>query len=68
MPYSGVSNTRIRIRENFLAAPVCPRCGQEIHAIAARRVESVLGVRFLCYCSDCRDVLGVSHRKGFWMG
>ncbi|MCL4785403.1 MAG: hypothetical protein KJ070_01215 [Verrucomicrobia bacterium] len=48
--------------------PVCPHCGKEIHEIAARRVESALGVRFLYYCCDCRKVLGVSHRKGFWMG
>lgn len=68
VPHSGMATTRIRIREDFPAAPVCPHCGKEIHEIAARRVESVLGVRFLYFCCDCRKVLGVSHRKGFWMG
>ena len=60
--------TRIRIREDFPAAPICPHCQKEIHELAARRVESLLGVRFVYYCTDCRKVLGVSHRKGFWMG
>ena len=64
----GVTNPKIRIRENFPAAPICPQCGKEIHEIAARQVESTLGVRFLYYCCECRKVLGVSHRKGFWMG
>ena len=63
-----MTNVKIRIREGFSAAPVCPHCGKGIQEIAARRVESVLGVRFLNYCCDCRKVLGVSHRKGFWMG
>jgi uncharacterized protein with PIN domain len=63
-----VTTNRIRIREGFLAAPVCPHCEKEIQEVAARRVESTLGVRFMYYCTACRKVLGVSHRKGFWMG
>jgi len=66
--HSGVTNTRIRIREDFPSAPLCPHCGKEIQELAARRVESALGVRFVYYCTDCRKVLGISHRKGFWMG
>lgn len=65
---SSVATTRIRIREDFSAEPICPHCGKEIEEIAARRVESILGVRFMYYCCNCRKVLGVSHRKGFWMG
>lgn len=63
-----VNNNRIRIREDFSATPLCPHCGREIRELAARRVESMLGVRFLYYCCECHKVLGVSHRKGFWMG
>ena len=66
--HSGVTNTRIRIREDFPGAPLCPHCGKEIQELAVRRVESALGVRFVYYCTDCRKVLGVSHRTGFWMG
>ena len=60
--------TRIRIREDHSAEPICPHCGRDIQEIAARRVGSTLGVRFLYYCVNCRNVLGLSHRKGFWMG
>jgi len=60
--------TRIRIREDHIADPICPHCGTDIREIAARRLDSTLGVRFLYYCVNCRKVLGISHRKGFWMG
>lgn len=63
-----MTTTRIQIREEFSSAPLCPHCEKEIEEIAARRVESTLGVRFLYYCTACRKVLGISHRKGFWMG
>jgi len=63
-----VTKATIRIREDFPEAPLCPHCGKEIRDLAARRVESTFGVRFVYYCRDCRKVLGVSHRKGFWMG
>ena len=46
-----MTTTRIRIREDFPAAPICPHCGKEIEEIAARRVESTLGVRFLYFCT-----------------
>jgi uncharacterized protein with PIN domain len=63
-----VTRNRIRTREDFPAAPVCPHCEKGIQEIAARRVESTLGVRYMYYCTACRKVMGVSHRKGFWMG
>lgn len=66
--FGPVTNKRIQIREDFPGTPVCPHCGKEIQELAARRVESPLGVRFLYCCCACRKVLGVSHRKGFWMG
>lgn len=63
-----VTANKITLRDDFRAAPICPHCEKEIEEIAARRVESVLGVRFLYFSIACRKVLGVSHRKGFWMG
>jgi len=47
---------------------VCPHCEQEISTLNARKIKSPLGVRFIYFCNHCRKVLGVSHRKGFWMG
>lgn len=63
-----MTTASIKIREDFPDVPRCPHCGAEVRELAARRVESTFGVRFLYYCCDCRKVLGVSHRKGFWMG
>ncbi len=48
--------------------PVCPHCENDITNVSVRRIESTLGVRYLYFCHHCRKVLGVSHRKGFWMG
>ena len=61
-------NETIRIVENDGLEPVCPYCEREIRSISLKQVESMLGVRFLYFCSECRKVLGISHRKGFWMG
>lgn len=49
-------------------APLCPHCERTIERLLWRKVASTLGVRYIYYCSHCRKVLGISHRKGFWMG
>jgi len=48
--------------------PLCPHCGKTLREIWARRLESLFGKRYVYFCPDCRKVLSVSHRKGFWMG
>ena len=48
--------------------PICPFCSKEIDKIYMRSIKSYLGRRYLYYCSNCLKVLGISHRKGFWMG
>ena len=48
--------------------PICPHCETEIAKIYMSEIKSVLGRRYIYYCSECRKVLGISHRKGFWMG
>lgn len=48
--------------------PICPFCPAEIKKIFMRSIKSYLGRRYLYYCSHCLKVLGISHRKGFWMG
>jgi len=49
-------------------SPICPHCERDIKKLKAKKMESILGVRYLYFCSDCSKALGVSHRKGFWMG
>ena len=49
-------------------SPVCPHCEAKIDQVYFRDLASSLGKRFVYFCSHCHKVLGVSHRKGFWMG
>ncbi|TFH01592.1 MAG: hypothetical protein E4H13_04455 [Calditrichales bacterium] len=58
----------IEIQEKYDALPVCHSCKQEINTVWFQKLRGVLGKRYLYFCPHCRAVLGVSHRKGFWMG
>ena len=48
--------------------PVCPHCNTSLREVWCRRVAGVFGKRYIYFCPHCRKVLGVTHRKGFWMG
>lgn len=48
--------------------PICPHCDRDLTTIWTRGLESLLGKRYVYFCPHCRKVLGISHRKGFWMG
>ncbi len=48
--------------------PICPHCQAALDKIQYRRLSSVFGKRYVFFCPRCLKVLGVSHRKGFWMG
>ena len=58
----------ITVEEQNAVDPICPHCNTEIKKLLFQRLPGMLGVRYLYFCSKCRAVLGVSHRKGFWMG
>lgn len=58
----------MNIVEDSEVDPICPHCEREMHSLLSKRVKSFLGVRFIYFCEHCRKVLGVSQRKGFWMG
>jgi len=49
-------------------SPLCPHCSEPIQDLWFRDLRGIFGRRYLYFCSHCRKVLGVSHRKGFWMG
>ncbi len=49
-------------------SPVCPHCNEPVREVWCRRLSSLFGRRYIYCCPRCRKVLGVSHRKGFWMG
>ena len=48
--------------------PICPHCQAQIQSVYAHELQSQFGRRYIYFCPQCRKVLGVSHRKGFWMG
>lgn len=48
--------------------PLCPHCEAALEKIYCRRLTSLFGKRYVHFCPNCQKVLGVSHRKGFWMG
>ena len=49
-------------------APVCPHCEKDIRDLWYKELSGMMGKRYIYFCSECRKTLGVSHRKGFWMG
>lgn len=58
----------IPLEEKDDVNPKCPHCKVEITKVWCQELESFLGKRYIYYCPNCRSVLGVTHRKGFWMG
>jgi endogenous inhibitor of DNA gyrase (YacG/DUF329 family) len=61
-------NSDIQAEEAPELDPLCPHCGKPVHRLLMKRIQSTLGVRFLYFCPECHKTLGISHRKGFWMG
>jgi len=58
----------IRLVEKNEVTPICPHCNAALTSIAFRELRTFLGRRYIYFCPNCHKVLGVSHRKGFWMG
>lgn len=48
--------------------PICPHCEVPLKTMNYQLLSKWLGRRFVYFCGACKKVLGVSHRKGFWMG
>ena len=48
--------------------PVCPHCEIDLHDVAFQELSGFLGRRYVYFCPQCLKVLGISHRKGLWMG
>jgi len=58
----------IECTETRTEVPVCPHCGKQVHEVLCHELRSAFGKRYIYFCTLCKKVLGVSHRKGFWMG
>ncbi len=48
--------------------PICPHCSTALTTLWMQLLQGILGKRYVYFCPHCRKVLGISHRKGFWMG
>jgi len=48
--------------------PICPHCHASLDSVHCRGLSSQFGKRYIYFCPACKKTLGVSHRKGFWMG
>lgn len=48
--------------------PLCPHCEALLRTLWFRELSGVAGRRYAYFCPRCRKVIGISHRKGFWMG
>jgi len=49
-------------------SPICPHCNQALRVVFQQEIHATLGKRYIYFCPHCHKVLGVSQRKGFWMG
>jgi hypothetical protein len=49
-------------------SPLCPYCSEPIESVWMRVLRSTLGKMYIYFCPACHKTLGVSNRKGFWMG
>ena len=58
----------INLKERPDKAPLCPHCEAEIKTLYYQVLSKWLGRRYIYFCGTCNKVLGVSHRKGFFMG
>ena len=58
----------IETEHKYDIVPVCPHCKSEVRNIWYQELAGFFGKRYVYFCSNCKSVLGISHRKGFWMG
>ena len=58
----------IELKEKSDVTPLCPHCSEPIDEVWFRELKGFLGRRYVYFCRNCRKVLGISHRKGLFMG
>lgn len=58
----------IELEEKMEIDPICPHCSTSLKKIYFQSLRGFFGRRYIYFCPKCHKVLGVSHRKGLWMG
>ncbi|MDP8205376.1 MAG: hypothetical protein P9L92_01830 [Candidatus Electryonea clarkiae] len=59
---------KINLVERDEEIPLCPHCKKRLDNIWFRELKGDMGKRIVYFCSSCRAVLSISHRKGLTMG
>jgi hypothetical protein len=39
---------------------VCPYCTKEIESVWVCKIKSIIGIRFIFFCSECQKNIGIS--------
>ena len=60
--------TMVQLIERPNETPICPHCETPVETLYFQLLSAFLGRRYIYFCSACKKVLGISHRKGFFMG
>ena len=58
----------VRLKKNEDVVPVCPHCKAQLTTVYFQELAGLLGRRYIYFCPDCASCLGISHRKGLFMG
>lgn len=71
---TGRESTDVIADEQSGLVPLCPHCNDVLSTISTRTLEvrgsrtTRFGKRYVYACPSCKKLLGITHRKGFWMG
>jgi hypothetical protein len=64
-----MSNPKLTLKLDTQSLPKCPHCKKNIDTVSYNELHGgFFGRRYIYFCPGCRTTLGVSHRKGFFMG
>ena len=64
-----MSTQKLTLTRDAESLPKCPDCKKDIDAVSYTELYGGFwGRRYIYFCPGCRSTLGVSHRKGFFMG
>jgi glutaredoxin len=58
----------IELSERPKDSPICPHCESAVKTLYYQLLSKWFGRRYIYFCGQCKKVLGLSHRKGFFMG
>ncbi|NOZ93243.1 MAG: hypothetical protein GXP47_00690 [Acidobacteria bacterium] len=54
--------------EEYTDPPLYPHCKEPLTRVVRTRIQEMLGTAYVWSCPHRRCTLGITHRKGFWMG